>query len=267
MTTADDATFLSSSPERARALAALSDAPASPAALADDLDLSRRTAQRHLSAFADRDWARKAGGEYALTTTGALVARTHATYLDALDAIDRHEPLFAHLSDPADAPDPSWLDDTHLVASTPENPQAPVQYYLEAVGELDASTVRMLSPVLSRLYHDAHADLAKGGTHTELVLPAGAVERARSENPIEFRAVLGLGVLDLYRTEESIGVGLTCTDDRALVCAYGDDGQLAAVLDATDDRVLGWATDVFERYRDGAERVGPPGPGRRRGSR
>jgi len=257
----DDASFLAGAPERWRVLAALADAPGSPASLAEALDVSRRTAQRHLSAFADRDWAHKTGGEYALTTTGELVVRTHESYLDALAAVDRYEPLYAHVADSEDAPDPSWLGDADFVASTPENPQAPVQYYVDAVRSLDADTVRMLSPVLSRLYHDAHADLAKRGAHTELVLPDAAVERAREENPVEFHAILGLGVLDLYRTEDDVGVGLTVTDHRALVCAYGDDGQLEAVVDATDDRVLAWATDAFERYRDAADPIGPAGPG------
>lgn len=261
MTGHDAATFLASSPERSRVLAALREAPATPAGLADALSLSRRTAQRHLAAFADRDWARKDDGAYVLTTTGELVARTHADYLDDLDAIDAHESLYSHLPDAATAPDPSWLADATLVRATPENPQAPVQHYLDAVRGLDVERVRMLSPVLSRLYHDAHADLAKRGTHTELVLPSAAVARAREENPMEFRAILGLGVLDLYRTDRDVDVGLTLTPDRVLVCAYGDDGQLAACLDAVDDRVLAWATDRFERQRDAAQRVGPPGRG------
>lgn len=242
-------------------LGALRDAPATPAGLADALSLSRRTVQRHLAAFADRDWARKTDGAYVLTTTGELVARTHVDYLDALDAIDAYEPLYAHLPDAAAVPDPAWLGDATLVRATPENPQAPVQHYLEAVRGFDADRVRMLSPVLSRLYHDAHADLAKRGTHTELVLPSAAVERAREENPMEFRAVVGLGILDLYRTDRNVDLGLTLTADRVLVCAYGDDGQLAACLDAVDDRVLAWATDRFEHHRDAAQRVGSPGRG------
>ncbi|WP_323676290.1 ArsR family transcriptional regulator [Halorubellus sp. PRR65] len=257
MTAHDDAAFLAGAPERWRVLATLRDAPATPAALADAVDASRRTVQRHLAAFADRDWVEKRDGAYNLTTTGALVARTHAEYLDDLDGIDRLEAVYAAL--PADAADldPERFADATVRTATREDPQAPVGFYVDRVRALDTDRVRMLSPVLSRLYHDAHAHLARDGTHTELVLPTPTVERARSENPLEFRAVLGLGVLDLYRTPADVDLGVTLADDRVLLCAYADDGQLAACVDSTDDRVRAWATERYERHRDRGERVPP----------
>lgn len=257
MTALDDAAFLAGAPERWRVLAALRDAPASPAALADAVDASRRTVQRHLAAFDDRDWVGKDDGAYHLTTTGIVVARTHANYLDKLDSIDRLEPVYAAFPTDAADLDPAWLDDATVRTATREDPQGPVGFYVDRVRALDTDRVRMFSPVLSRLYHDAHARLAADGTHTELVLPTGAVERARDENPVEFRAVLGLGVLDLYRTPIDVDVGVTLADDRVLLCAYGDDGQLAACVDSTDDRVRDWATDRYEHHRDHGERVHP----------
>lgn len=260
VTALDDAAFLAGAPERWRVLATLRDAPATLATLADGVDASRRTVQRHLGAFADRDWVEKRDGAYRLTTTGRIVARTHADYLDDLERLDRFERLYDALPTEAAALHPDWLDDATVRVATAEDPQAPVGFYVDRVRALDTDRVRMLSPVLSRLYHDAHARLATAGTHTELVLPASAVERARSENPVEFRAVLAVGVLDLYRTDTEVALGVTLADDRVLVCAYGDDGQLAACVESTDDRVRAWATDRYERQRDRADRVDPPRP-------
>jgi predicted transcriptional regulator len=260
VTALDTAAFLAAAPERWRVLDALRDDAHGPASLADDLSLSRRTVQRHLGSFADRDWARKRDGAYHLTATGELVARTHEQYLDSLSAIDGLQALYAHVDDPATAPDPAWLADANLETASPEHPQAPVQFYVERVRNVTTDTVRMVSPVLSRLYHDAHAELAKAGAHTELVLPADAVARAREENPIEFHAILALGVLDLYETTASIGLGFTATDDRVLVCAYDDDGHLAACLETTDERVLSWARTRFDEHLDAATQVRPPGP-------
>ncbi|WP_227133129.1 helix-turn-helix transcriptional regulator [Halorubellus salinus] len=257
MTALDDATFLAGAPERWRVLAALRDASAAPAALADTVDASHRTVQRHLAAFDDRGWVEKRDGAYHLTTTGRVVARTHADYLEDLRRIDRLEAFYAALPADAAALDPDWLDDATVRTATREDPQGPVGFYVDRVRALDTDRVRMLSPVLSRLYHDAHARLAADGTHTELVLPTEAVERARDENPLEFRAVLGLGVLDLYRTPVDVAVGVTLADDRVLLCAYDDDGQLVACVDSTDDRVRDWATDRYDRHRDSGERVHP----------
>ncbi|MFC7166010.1 hypothetical protein ACFQLZ_09895 [Halospeciosus flavus] len=155
-------------------------------------------------------------------------------------------------------PDPRWLESASLVTATKENPQAPVHEYLDRVREFDTDRIRMISPVLSRLFHDVHADLAMDGVHTELVLDADMVERARDLNPVEFKIVVSVGVLDLYRHPESIGFGLTLGDEQLLMGAYDDDGHLQACVHATNDEFLQWSTDLFERYRDESELVESP---------
>lgn len=254
------AAFLAGSPERQQALEALAADPASPAVLADELSLSRRSVQRHLAAFEDRNWVAKDDGEYALTTTGTLVAAEHDAYLETMARIDEFEPLYTHLAaSEADlAPDPRWLSDATLTTATNDNPQAPVTHYLDRVRSLDTDHVKMLSPVLSRLYHDAHAELALDGVHTELVLPGSAVERARAENPVEFAAIVTVGVLDLYRHPDAVPFGLTIGEDCVLILGYDEDGQLQACLEAPTDQMHEWATRIFATYRDDGVHVDSP---------
>ncbi|WP_101296428.1 helix-turn-helix transcriptional regulator [Halegenticoccus soli] len=260
MPTRDDVRFLADSPDRFRLLARLRERPGSPRDLAEDLSVSRRTVQRNLSELGERGWAERGDGGYSLTTTGRLVAEEHASYVEALDLLAEFDPLYRHLPDRDHAPDPQWLRDATLVVAEPDNPQAPVHHYVTALRSFETRTIRMISPVLSRLFHDAHADLALRGVHTELVMSATTIERARSLNPAEFDAVVSAGVLDLYRYPDGVDFGLTLGDRRALVGAYDRDGQLRACLDATADEVLSWAETLFERYRSGAARVDPPIP-------
>ncbi|WP_423750593.1 helix-turn-helix transcriptional regulator [Salinirarus marinus] len=249
------AQFLAGSPERRRLLTHLADRPGTPADLADALSLSRRSVQRHLGQFADRGWAEKADGAYRLTTTGDLVVDEHTAYLESLDRIETFRPFFDALPDREHAPDPRWLDDATLVTATPENPQAPVREYLDEVRGLATDRVRMLSPILSRGFHDAHAALARRGVHTELVMDAATIRRARELNPAEFEVVVGLDVLDLYRHPEPIGFGLTLGDDRILVGAYDEEGHLRACVASADGDLLRWGRRLFDRYRDAAEPV------------
>jgi predicted transcriptional regulator len=257
MPSPDAAHLLASSSDRQRLLAHLVDHPGSPADLAETLSLSRRSVQRHLRQFADRGWAEKADGAYRLTVPGELVAAEHATYVDALDTVERFSPLFAHLPDREHAPDPRLLDDATLVAADAASPQAPVRHYLESVRTFETDRIRMVSAVLSRLFHEVHADLALDGVHTELVMAADTIDRARELNPAEFEIVVSVDVLDLYRHPDEIPVGLTLGDDRVLIGAYDDDGNLRACVDSANPDLVAWGERLFERYRAQSKRIEP----------
>lgn len=255
MPSTDAARFLANSSDRLSLLTSLAEGPASPAELASEHDVSRRSAQRNLAEFVDRGWARTTGGTYHLTVTGALVAEEHAAYVDALARIEEFAPFYRYLPDSDHVPDPAWLADATLTVASGEDPQAPVHRYVTRVERFDTEGVKMFSPVLSRLFHEAHATLALRGVHTELVMPARTIERARERNPIEFETVVGLGVLSLYRHPEPFGIGLTLGDDRLLMAAYDDERSLRALVESTNPEFLGWASDLFARYRERSEPV------------
>lgn len=253
----EPAQFLADSPDRVALLTHLRETPGSPSTVADALSMSHRSVQRNLSRLAERGWVEKRDGDYQLTTTGTLIAKEHANYLDALSHIEEYDAFFRHLPDHEHAPDPRWLRDATFVAATPEDPQAPVHHYVETVRAFETETVRMLSPVLSRLFHNAHAKLALRGVHTELVLSPAMIERAHELNPTEFDLIVSLTVLDLYRHPEPIAVGLTLSGRRVLISAYDDRGQMQACIESADTTLLDWADDLYERYRKRSERVEP----------
>jgi len=247
----DAARFLADSPDRLHLLERLRESPGDPRDLADDLDQSRRSIQRNLGAFADRGWARKANGAYHLTTKGEVVARTHRDYVDALDTIDEHGPLYEHL--PADAaPPPDLLADATVVAADPDHPQAPVSHYVSVVESVDTDRFRMIAPVLSRIFHDTLAKRVLDGVAIDLVLDDETVRAARERNPAEFATVLSVPRFRLFRHPDTVSFGLTLADERVLLLAY-DDGQVVACADSRAEAFRSWAASVFARYRDGAE--------------
>ena len=248
------ARFLADSPDRLALLIRLREGAAGPAKLTDDLDCSRRSIQRNLAAFAERGWVEHDDGGYRLTTTGDLVATIHTEYLDRLKRLDRFAPLLRHL-DADHAPPLSMLGDADLVVASPENPQAPVKAYVDRLKRFEGNTVRMCSPALSRLFHEAHASLAMRGVHTDLVLSEATAEKAHELNPLEFETVVRVGVLDLYVYPDPIPFGVTLGEDRLLLTAYNGEGHLEACLDSDDADLLSWASDVFERYREDSTKV------------
>jgi len=252
--------FLAGSPERLALLDYLAEEPAAPRDVAEALDVSSRGAQRNLSELEDRGWADKRDGDYHLTTTGHLVRETYTDCLDRLDALGDLSTLYEHLPGPDDAPDPAWLADATYVTAEEDHPQAPVTHYVEAVRALETDHVRMLAPVLSRLFHEPHAKQVQRGATTEVVLPGDRVSAAREKNPLEFETVLAVPSFTLYRTDRSVEMGLTVTDDRTFVLAYDRDGNLKVCVDSTDPELREWAIERFERYREGASEVDGIGP-------
>ncbi|WP_458190572.1 helix-turn-helix transcriptional regulator [Haladaptatus sp. NG-WS-4] len=245
--------FLSGSPERLRLLVCLRDHPGSPRDVADAIDISHRSVQRNLSEFSDRGWVRKRDGQYALTTSGELATRTHENYVETMETIAAYDPFFRFLPDADHAPDPAWLADSTLVTASPDQPQAPVSHYVSRLRVRETRTIRMLAPVLSRLYHDAHAELVLSGIETELVMPSERIETARSRNPLEFQVVSR--AVDIYRHEGPVELGVTLGDDWALVGAYDNDGQLRALVESDAADFLDWAEAVYRRYRDDARPI------------
>lgn len=251
----DDAQFLANSSDRLALLTSLSEGPCSPGNLAAEHALSRRSVQRNLAEFVDRGWAESSGGTYHLTVTGGLIAEKHAEYIDTLTQIDDFAPFFRHLPDRDHTPTPTWLTDAELTVATAEDPQAPVHQYVTSVKQLGTNQVRMLSPVLSRLFHEAHAALAFRGVHTDLIMPAAMVERARERNPAEFKAIVSLDILSLHRCQDPFDIGLTLGDDRLLMAAYDDEKQLRALIESENPEFQTWAAALFDTYREKSEPV------------
>lgn len=250
----DAVRFLADSPDRLALLDRVRDDPGTPRDFADDLDQSRRSVQRNLAAFEDRGWVAKRDGDYHLTTKGDLTAREHREYVAAVEAIDGNHLLYRHLPRAA-APEPRALDDATVVEAEPDHPQAPVSHYVSVVKSVDTDRIRMIAPVLSRLFHDAHAGRVVEGVRTDLVLDAETVAAAREKNPGEFATVVAVPGFALLRHADPISFGLTVADGRALLLAYDEEGQVAACADSSDAAFVAWANDVFEEFRDRSERV------------
>jgi len=258
MTTSETDQFLASSPERVQLLEYLSTTSGRPAAIADALSFPRRSVQRYLGQFVERDWVSKDGGRYRLTVPGELVLDEHTRYLETIDQIETFTPLFRELPDVDHTPNPRWLENSTLAVATADNPQAPVHHYIETVRSFETDHVRMVAPVLSRLFHDVHAKLALDGVYTELVLSKAMVDRAQELNPTEFKLVVSVDVLDFYEYPDPISFGLTLSDDQLLLGGYDDDGQLRACVSATNTEILEWGERLFERYRDQTNAIDPP---------
>lgn len=256
----EDLQFLAASPHRPELVDRLATAPARPSALVADLECSRASVHRHLSALADRGWVEKADGDYHLTPAGRYVHRTYEESTTALSCIDRYEPLLCAL--PAFDPplDPALLAGGTLTVADSVTPHAPVDRYVTWLREraTDADRLRCVVPVLSGVFGDAHREALAAGTRTELLLSEALLDRARAVTPGQVRRDLGRPELDVRTLAEPPGFGLTVADQRAFLGAYDDAGRLQAVFESASDGFGAWATDVYATLDERADPVERP---------
>lgn len=253
--TNDTLTFFADSPVRARVLGALQSlGPARPSDLRDELDVSRATVHRNLSALTDHGWVRQDADGYHVTTAGVLVHDRFEDFQQGLETVDRFERLLETI--PADGVPPlSVLASAELVTTAPDKPHAPVMQYVEELTASDTSRVRGLSPVRSEMFDLGHEQLLEAGVDTELLIPKHVLDAEREDAGAEFGETLATDGFELFVLDDDPGFGLTVLDDRAFVGGYGRDNQLVALAYTADDSFVSWATDTFESLRSRAARV------------
>ncbi len=219
--------------------------------------MSRRSVQRNLTELTRRGWVEKVDGKYRVTPSGDLVVDAHERYCNELATIERFSPILDAFSDVSHTPPPTALSSATMTTVTPGQPHGPLYQYLQTIKRFETERVRMLSPVLSRPLHEAHAELGMRGAHTELILSERLSERARRLNPREFDLLVSVAPLTMYCHPGPIEVGITIGNDRVLVCSYDDD-RLTACLVATSSAMIEWACELFDRYRSQASEITTP---------
>jgi DNA-binding transcriptional ArsR family regulator len=242
------AQFVARSPARRRVMAALHETPHRPCKLVDAAATSRRSVQRTLSELTDRGWARKEHGRYRLTTVGSLIFDIHERYTERLDLVGRHESLFRHLPE-EHLPEPEWLRGAESSYATAERSQRPTCEYIEWAGERSCDTLRCLAPGHSSLVADAHGELLDGGTDVVQVVEAPS---NGDQCPIADRDAFELCV-----HPDRIEFGLTLAGRCGAIRAYDERTRLCAFVRSTDERLLSWLEERFERYRRESRRVDP----------
>lgn len=247
--TTDALSFLADSPVRGQLLGALSATEsARPSDLRDELEVSRATIHRNLSALTERGWVRQVDDGYVATTAGELVHDHFGSFRRGLETVDRFEPLLEVI--PADGVPPlEALASAELVTAAADQPHAPVMRYVEELMASDTDAVRGVTPVRSEMFSHGHEQLLEAGVETELVLPVDVLERQREEAGEDLAEALETDGFDVYTVPESPGFGLSVTDDRAFLGGYGADNQLEALAVSDAEPFRSWATERFERMR------------------
>jgi predicted transcriptional regulator len=255
MTAHEDIAFMTGSKVRIDVLLALRSTTATPTALAEECSCARETAQRTVSAFADRGWAEKVSTDdgYRLTRAGELVAESYDEFESCIEVSDRFRKFLANLRGSAPDLDCALLSEATAATATAENPHAPIDRFLAVVGDGTVETFRGITPIVSRVFNRAAGRVIGPESEVELIVDRDVLSASASEYPDALDRAEELAGFRLLISQEPLEFGVMIIDGHAYVGAYDDEGNLVASADSDDEAFVGWAERTFERIRDDAE--------------
>lgn len=247
--------YLSGSPTRVAVLEQVCDGTSRPAALVDATGVSRTTVHRTLTDLVERNWAERVDGGYAATAVGALALESYCNTQTQFRTLERVEPFLARLDATVNDLEIEWFRAAELSTVTESNPHQPLEWYADRLEAADPGRLRGVAPVISRQFIGAHTPIIEQGTPTELVIDESTYRAVAEHYPEALRTSVSIPNYELYVASESSSVGLTLIDSAVFLGAYGDGGQLVAILESGNDRLRAWAADRYREHREDARRI------------
>lgn len=248
--------FLAGSGNRVRVLRELREEPGRGAELARRCSLPRSTVHRCLDGCTTHGWATKHEGTYRLTTPGDLVLSAYEDLTRTVEVTTEHEGVLTQLGAVGRTLPIEGIARATAVEATPENPYAAMEHYVDAFGSASFDRMRGIVPITSRLFNEAGRPLVEANVELEMVIDEGVLDTARESYPEAHERGLDSDDFALYVHPEPLSFGLAILDnDRVLVGAYDEQGNPRACLDGTDDALIEWAVDTYERFREESQSV------------
>lgn len=250
--------YLSRSENRVRVLEALAAEPHTRRELQERTEASRTTLGRILTELDERGWAeRTADGDYAVTPRGAHVVREFGPFLAAMEVICEFGETVAWL--PTDELDVSLRQFGDATVRRPES-NAPTEAGRHLADALrGASTFRALTFIAPpQAVGAAIRDAALGGDLTAEHVFAGSLVdyiRDNPEGPPPWRDYIEAGAR-IYRYDGRLPCNLFVVDGAVLFLKNrSGHGRVGTAIESRNGTVRSRALELFERYRDDAERV------------
>jgi predicted transcriptional regulator len=258
----EDVAFLARSANRVRILAAVTDAPASRRALAEETGVSRTTLDRIVNEFEDREWVeRRDDGTYAATATGVGLVDAFEPMLDAAVALRR-------LGDAVDwlPRDEHPIDIVHFRDARVREPEGgdPVEtgrYFADLARETDELRVLSEWAPPDSLARPMYEEVVAGDLDATFVVTRGVAEHifADPERVDRWREMLSTNATS-WLVDGPIPCNLYVFGDRVLLKDSGPGAvseSYGVPVETTNPRVHEWALELLESVREDATPVDP----------
>ncbi|MFH5802148.1 helix-turn-helix transcriptional regulator [Haladaptatus sp. CMAA 1911] len=219
---------------------------------------SDSTIRRALSDFVEKDWVGGGRGEYQITDTGRQVLSAYTDLAESLTQLIEKAPWFQRLP-PENATVPiQALADAELTISNPSSPSSVLTTAL-ALYDRKVDRFRGMSSIYNSLLFKTYNKIQQFniGPNYEVIVDRPTFFKMLETTDFEYRVddedIDGDDPLVLDQSH-TLGIGIY--DERKVaIGAYNQfgRGQHIAMVVSTDDRIVEWAIDLYETYREQAK--------------
>lgn len=254
----EDGDALSSeSVKRAGALTTLRAGPMTRMELVTALDVSRTTIHRTVQSLDAHGLLVQEDGKLALSVLGATVADEVATYKRRINAANHLQPFLDTIDELPAGLDVELFADARLTEMSRTNPYAPIGRFMTLLRDSD-SVSGFDTTTVAPVFIEEIRDQILGGMETDIIYLPAIVDELTTAYPDATVAAMDSGQLTLW-THEGLPFGLAIFDDCIGLGGYDpDSGLLRAFVDTDNPDARRWAQDLFDSYRETADRVELP---------
>lgn len=240
--------------DRAPMLKAARDEPLDRSQLQDELDISRATAYRRTSALSDAGLLDRDSSGYQTTGAGCAVIEAVEQFEQSLAAIERLEPLLAQLSAPELTRNIHLFADADLHVATPQNPNEPIEPWLEHFEEFDYSrnlVVAGCPPKVTEL----GVKHAQNDVDFEAICTPLALQADQNASEEAFETIANAEAPSLY-THPALPFTMGVIDDVVIIGGFDDETSLPmASLTTENPEAREWAKDLYRGFKRDAKKL------------
>jgi predicted transcriptional regulator len=223
--------------------------------LVDDIGMSRATVDRGLRELENAGLIEYTDGRFALSTIGKITEYGLSDLIETIGLGQRLRPFLRWVSYDKFDIDIHLLADAELLLPEPGDPWAMMNRHVQMLKEADNG--RVIQPVTSLYAMEvAYERIVNAGATGASVVESSVADTFQT-NPNYTELVEGMiatGRFDLYIYGGTIPYFLGVFDETVQIGA-DEDGEPRAILETDSAKVLKWAENKYEEYRQQAKLV------------
>jgi predicted transcriptional regulator len=215
----------------------------------DSICARRSTISNHLSNLEELGWVNRKP-PYECSSTGSNILDAYSEYASHIERLTERRAFLRHF-DMSDLPLEA-IPRTEMIAASEGNSDAPTQAFVDTI-EADFNHVRGATPTINKQYVEEFRPLLGSDCRLELIGDRSVLSEANTTYMSDFAKGLITPTTTLLVSDEPITVGVAIFDHETVwLGAYGKSRRDRAVLTGSNDTLLKWASDAYEKICENA---------------
>ncbi len=218
------------------------------------VDTSKSTAHRATKHLEQEGIISNVGGGYALTEPGELIAEITCGYVSEIKATDEYRE-FLSIVRRTDL-SLSGVSDAKVTRASSRNPVAPLVRLAEITAGADKVRV-LTNSIAPESFEVGRQGIREGEKSVEMVVDRRTIDSIRGSEWFgeELKKDLRTDNFSLWIHEEPVSYQIGLMDGKLCLGAEDENRMPVAMLETENTEAVGWARDVFDKYRRRSDRL------------